>query len=50
MLTTSCFNPHWNAKIENEDKYFDEAVKFADLILGNTLAHWQIYCRDKILR
>jgi len=32
------FNPPWDAKIENEDKYFDEAVKFADLILGNTLA------------
>lgn len=32
------FNPPWNAKAENEDEYFNQAVKLADVILGNTLA------------
>lgn len=32
------FNPPWDANTENEDNYFKEAVKFADLILGNILA------------
>lgn len=35
----SNFNPPWDADIEDEDSYFNEAVKFADIILGNALAH-----------
>jgi uncharacterized UPF0160 family protein len=35
----SNFNPPWDANIEDEDSYFNEAVKFADIILGNALAH-----------
>ena len=32
------FNPPWNAEAENEDEYFNQAVKLADVILGNALA------------
>lgn len=32
------FNPPWNADAENEDEYFNQAVKLADVILGNALA------------
>lgn len=35
----SNFNPPWDTDIEDEDSYFYEAVKFADIILGNALAH-----------
>lgn len=35
----SNFNPPWDADIEDEDSYFNQAVKFADIILGNSLAH-----------
>lgn len=31
------FNPPWNADTENEDEYFNQAVKLADVILGNAL-------------
>mgnify|MGYP000002171522 CR=1 FL=1 len=34
----SNFNPPWNADAENEDEYFNQAVKLADVILGNALA------------
>ena len=32
------FNPPWNADAENEDEYFNQAVKLADVVLGNALA------------
>ena len=32
------FNPPWNAEAENEDEYFNQAVKLADVVLGNALA------------
>ena len=32
------FNPPWNAETENEDEYFNQAVKLADVVLGNALA------------
>lgn len=35
----SNFNPPWDADIDDEDVYFNQAVKFADIILGNSLAH-----------
>jgi uncharacterized UPF0160 family protein len=34
----SNFNPPWDADAENEDEYFHQAVKLADIILGNALA------------
>jgi uncharacterized UPF0160 family protein len=34
----SNFNPPWDAEEENEDKYFHQAVKLAEIILGNALA------------
>lgn len=32
------FNPPWDADAENEDEYFHQAVKLADIVLGNALA------------
>jgi uncharacterized UPF0160 family protein len=37
-MLLSDFNPPWDANVENEDSYFDEAVKFAHIILGNVIA------------
>ncbi|OGO78033.1 MAG: hypothetical protein A2Y23_09275 [Clostridiales bacterium GWB2_37_7] len=34
----SNFNPPWDADAENEDEYFHQAVKLADVVLGNALA------------
>jgi uncharacterized UPF0160 family protein len=34
----SNFNPPWDADTENEDEYFHQAVKLADIVLGNALA------------
>jgi uncharacterized UPF0160 family protein len=34
----SNFNPPWDADAENEDEYFKQAVKLADVVLGNALA------------
>jgi uncharacterized UPF0160 family protein len=34
----SNFNPPWDVAAENEDEYFHQAVKLADVVLGNALA------------
>jgi len=34
----SNFNPPWDANAENEDEYFHQAVRLADIILGNAIA------------
>lgn len=34
----SNFNPPWDADENNEDEYFHQAVKLADIILGNAIA------------
>ena len=44
----SNFNPPWDADTENEDDYFHQAVKLADVVLGNALAQQISTVRAKV--
>lgn len=45
----SNFNPTWDADALDEDSYFEQAVKFADIILGNSLAHQISTVKAKVI-